>query len=139
MPISDGDLDEPSNGWMNYEDAPEMRRRIVGRTWHDLDAKFVDEFHEALIFAGPKTFALMLPAYLDFLLKLNGFSHALYVVAGQLTRQHDPVNRSIFDARIAAFTDEQRNLLRDIVSHLATRPAMERAMTSAQTTFQEFA
>ena len=130
-------LDEPSNGWNNYDRAGEMRPRLVGRTWRDLDAKFVEDFHEALIFAGRETFGRMLPAYLDFLLKLEGFSHTLYVVAGQLTRKNDPVDQRIFDARVEALTPAQRELVGRIISHLAARPAMERAMTSAVSTWSK--
>jgi hypothetical protein len=130
-------LDEPSSGWRNYDRAGEMRPRLVGRTWRELDAQFVEDFHEALIFAGRETFGLMLPAYLDFLLKLTGFSHALYVVAGQLTRKDDPVDQRIFDARVSALTAPQRELVARIVRALAARPAMERALASAVVTWEK--
>lgn len=71
------------------------------------------------------------------MLKLEGFSHALYVVANQLTRKDDAVDRRIFDARIEALTPVQRDLVRDMVMHLAARPAMERAMASAAATWSE--
>lgn len=138
-PISSELVDEPSNGWANYDRAPEMRPRLVDRTWHELDAAFVEDFHEALIFAGRETFGRMLPAYLEFLLKLEGFSHAMYVVANQLTRKDDPVDQRIFDGRVEALSPPQRALVRDIVSHLASRPAMERAMTSAVASWKEIA
>lgn len=136
-PITSELADEPSNGWANYDGAAAMRPRLVGRTWHDLDDKFVEDFHEALIFAGRETFGRMLPAYLDHLLKLEGFSHVLYVVANQLTRKDDAVDQRIFDARVESLTPAQRGLVRDIVGHLATRPVMERAMASALATWQE--
>ena len=136
-PITDELVDEPSNGWANYDRGADMRPRLVGRTWQELDAKFVEDFHEALIFAGRETFGRMLPAYLDFLLKLEGFSHATYVVGNQLTRKADAVDQRIFDARVAALAPAQRDLVRNIVSHLAARPAMERAMTDALATWKE--
>ena len=130
-------LDEPSNGWANYDRAQEMLPRVVGRSWRELDTQFVDAFHEAPIFAGGRTFGLMLPAYLAFLLELDGFSHALYVVAGQLTRKDDPVDQRIFDARVEVMTAEQRTVVRRIVEHLAGRPAMERAMRPAVATWNQ--
>ena len=128
-----GDID-----WQLVKDSGVVWSYIqISRSVTDLDAKFVEDFHEALIFAGRETFGRMLPAYLDFLLKLEGFSHALYVVGNQLTRKADAVDQRIFDARVDALTPSQRELVREIVSHLAARPAMERAMTDAVATWKE--
>jgi hypothetical protein len=108
-----------------------VRPRLVGRTWGELDASFVEDFHELLIYAGPSTFAALLPAYLAFLAEHDRFSDALYVVGNQLTRKDDAVSQRTFDARAAALTAEQRAVVQRLIDQLSARPAMERALRPA--------
>lgn len=128
QPITDAILDEPTSGIENHDRGALVRPWLVGRTWRDLDAAFVEAFHELLIYAGPATFATLLPAYLAFLAEHDRFSDALYVVGNQLTRKDDAVSQRTFGARVAALTAEQRAVVQRLIARLSLRPAMERAL-----------
>jgi hypothetical protein len=123
---------EPTNRWQNYDRGDAVLARIEGRTWNELDREFIEAFPELLIFPGDETFGAVLPAYLAYLLALEGYGEPVYATANQLTRKdEDPTDRRIFDARVAAMTAHQRSIVTKIVEHLARRESMTRVMSPA--------
>jgi hypothetical protein len=114
-----------------------MLLELEGRTWPDLVPRFVEAFPDGLICAGDVAFGSLLPAYLDYLLALEGYGEALYAVANQLTRKPDDlVDQRIFDARVAVLDDHQRAVVSRIVEHLAARQEMAPAMGAALASWQ---
>lgn len=129
-------LQEPSSRWQNYDRGDAAVVQLEGRVWTALDRSFIEAFPELLIFAGNECFGAVLPAYLVYLLELDGYGEPLYAIANQLTRKDDdPVDQRIFDARVAAMSERQRAIVTKIVEHLAGRPSMTSVMTPVLATW----
>lgn len=125
------DLEAPSERWGNYDEAEAWRADVLGKSWPELTAAVLERHHGALRYAGNATFALLLPAYLLYLVEHRAFNEVPFTVAGELKRYGDRVNLRIFDDRVAQLTADQRSVIRDVVSSLTSREPMEAVMTAA--------
>lgn len=107
-----------------YLDADGFVADSRGRTWRELDRRFLEYHNDALPFLGPSAFARYLPAFLsavvhdsDRLDQLPGF--LVYL----LTRDaNSTVRRERFDARLARLTLDQQKAVALALTHLEASP-----------------
>jgi hypothetical protein len=65
-----------------YVDASAFRIGVSGRTWTELDAAFLERYHDALVFLGPSSIPEYLPAYLAKFVQRNRALSALPSACG---------------------------------------------------------
>jgi hypothetical protein len=87
-------------------------------------------------FAGDRLWRATLPSYLWYLLhERTLFNDLPFQVASQLTRKDDPESHPRFDRRAVPLTPEQRALVRDVLTLLATLSPLEEEMSLALATW----
>jgi hypothetical protein len=135
VPIDRALIDEPTAIWDVYEDYADLVT-FEGKTWRDLPAELLCRHSALPLWAGDALWRTVLPAYLWYLLhERERFNDLPFQLAGELTRSDDPAARLKFDRRIAALSAEQRAVVRDVVSLLATIRPMEEPMSRALATW----
>jgi hypothetical protein len=88
-----------------YVDGSAFRTGVAGRTWAELDAEFLERYHDALVFLGPSSIPEYLPAYLAKVVQRDRALSALpSFLLAVLTRGDDGER---FAARFSGLTSEQ--------------------------------
>jgi hypothetical protein len=128
-------IDEPTAIWDVYEDYTDLAA-FEGKTWRNLAPELLFKHSALLLWAGDAFWRAILPGYLWYLLhEQTLFNDLPWQVAGELTRSEDPGTCVKFDRRIAAFSAEQRAVIRDVIARLATMRPMEEPMSRALETW----
>jgi hypothetical protein len=124
-------IDEPTAHWEVYDDPADLVA-FEGKTWRELPPKLLYKHSTLPAFAGDKLWHATLPGYLRYLLhERTLFNDLPFQVASQLTRKDDPESHPRFDRRAALLTPEQRAVVRDVLTLLATVSPLEEAMSLA--------
>lgn len=130
-------LDEPTAIWDVYEDRGDLVA-LEGKTWRELAPELLYRHSALPLWAGDALWRAILPGYLRYLLReRTRFNDLPFQLAGELTRSDDPGARVKFDRRIAAFSAEQRAVIRDVVAVLAKVRPMEEPMSRALATWND--
>jgi hypothetical protein len=129
-------IDEATANWDVYEDYAALGA-FEGKTWRELAPELLYRHSALLLWVGDALWRVVLPGYLWYLLhERTLFNDLPWQVAGELTRGDDPAARLKFDRRVAALSERQRTVVRDVVAHLTTVRPMEQPMYRAHTTWK---
>lgn len=124
-------IDEPTAIWDVYEDYADLAA-FEGKTWRELAPELLYKHSALLLWAGDAFWRAVLPGYLSYLLhERTLFNDLPFQVASQLTRKQDPDSHPKFDRRVAGLSREQRAVIRDVLTLLATVSPLEEAMSRA--------
>jgi hypothetical protein len=128
-------IGEPTAHWEVYDDPADLVA-FEGKTWRELSAELLYKHSTLPAFAGDKLWRATLPGYLWYLLhERTRFNDLPFQVASQLTRKDDPESHPRFDRRAAPLTPEQRVVIRDVLTLLATVSPLEEEMSLALATW----
>jgi hypothetical protein len=130
-------IDEPTAHWEVYDDPADLVA-FEGKTWRELPAGLLYKHSTLPVFAGDTLWRATLPGYLRYLLHERAlFNDLPFQVASQLTRKSDPESHPRFDRRTTPLSPEQRAVIRDVLSLLATVSPLEEAMSLALVTWND--
>lgn len=130
-------IDEPTAHWEVYDDPADLVA-FEGKTWRELPAELLYKHSTLPVFAGDALWRATLPGYLWYLLhERTLFNDLPFQVASQLTRKDDPESHPRFDRRTTPLSAEQRAVIREVITLLATVSPLEEAMSLALATWNE--
>lgn len=119
-PLGEDVFEDSLGMWDGYLDATAFESGVAGRTWQELDPRFLEFHHDVMAYAGPATFAAALPAYLAAFVRMDEELDMLpQFLMGALIRDDGPQRQEIFDARTARLTEGQRTVIAHILSELS--------------------
>lgn len=95
----------------SYPDASDYTRAIDGRTWEELDDRYIVRRNDALGFLSTRELVQILPIYLRSLVNEGLMSPALDALLVKLTRPTSEPARARFDALVAALSGPQRKAI----------------------------
>jgi hypothetical protein len=90
----------------SYPDAVAFKQVIDGKTWEELDARYIVKRDDALGFLSTRELVQLLPVYLRAVLE-DAWSPASYAVLVKLIRPASEPSRGRFEAFIQALTPGQ--------------------------------
>lgn len=101
--------------WGGFLDAARFRDGVRGKRWTELEASFLEQHHDAIVFFGPSAIATYLPAYLATMVSRAPALDVLpqYVI-DVLTRSLSPER---FDTRFAQLTPPQRHAIATVLAN----------------------
>lgn len=119
-PLGQDTFEDSLGMWGGYLDAVAFESGALGRTWQELEPSFLEFHHDVMAYAGPETFAAVLPAYLAALVRKDEVSSGLpQFLLGALIRDERPRRQAIFDARMARLTERQRAVVARVLDALS--------------------
>lgn len=121
----------PYDAWSSYDDRDAFEHGIAGKTWRELSDDFIKAHPDALIFLPSEWFAMLLPAYLWFVVLDDVYNEVPFAVANMLTRTDD----SVFDKNISSLTRAQLDVIAKVVEASLHREPMEDVMQAAHESY----
>lgn len=102
----------------SYPDAVPYKGAIDGKTWEELDARYIVVRDDALGFLSTRELVQVLPVYLRAIVD-DVWSPAVYAVLVTLTRPTKGRTRERFEAFIQALTPPQRGVIAATLRYIA--------------------
>ena len=103
----------------SYPDARDYARAIDGKTWEELDDRYIVRRNDALGFLSTRELVQILPVYLRSIVEEGLMSPALDAVLVELTRPTSEPARGRFDALVAALSAPQRKAIATALRQIA--------------------
>lgn len=103
-----------------YADASEYSRQLDGKTWEQLDARYLAQQSDALSFLGDRHWLAVLPAYLNLLFVLGPMSLVPGTLILELTKPEAGAAAREFEALVDGLTEIQRSAVATALRRFVT-------------------